>query len=231
MSLFGRRPKLPPGTADRIANYGRREFTRDPAIADDWMIEPDMHGIAGRHPAEFLGELAAIAGQGGWAALGAERLLWSVASDLSSRPGYSDVMESGLRFLRENNVPAARLTGYEWGYWVDHHPGEEWLVPRELPDPASWQGTPLGPDEIRPLVKLLPDDNSNLMLAKTENGVYIGILDSPYSDEDPRRIRSDLARADTLYDLYVELGRRVVIAPAWADDEFSAFPPFGPSTI
>lgn len=129
MRPFGSKaPKafLPPGTAARIVAFGHAEFAGTGTV-DDYRLQPDMYQLQQADPERFIREMETLAADGGWLAYGVSRLVGSVAGPDLRHPAFDSIMESALRFLRSEGVPAMRLNGYELSYWSRHHPGEPWV--------------------------------------------------------------------------------------------------------
>jgi len=221
---------LPQGTQQRVADFGKSSFYPDSGNPD-YMLEPDMYTIASANQDGFLRAMADMASEGGWVALGAERLVVSVVGANLAHPAYAEIMEAALGFLRQNGVANNRLTGYEWEFWGRNHPGKSWQVGRPLPHRDDWSGTPLTDGEMRRVAQMTADPGSNLVVIEQRNGVFVAVIDAARNEEDPRRVRNDWYQAESLYDLFVLLGNALQIPPYWVHEELAPLIPLAPPRI
>ena len=84
--------------------------------------------------------------------------------------------------------------------------------------------TPLGPCEERVVVRLAPEADTNLVIVRRDEHGYVAVIDTRWSDEDPRRSHTEWKRAADLYDLYVDIAWSVQVWDS-ADAELEAFFP------
>jgi hypothetical protein len=115
-------------SAEEVAEleaFGR--FSDDPVNSPSCGdLEARMYWQYQRDTEVFLGALAiAAAEHGGWVAVGAERLMVSIAGGNLGHPAYDIAMAEALNFLRSQGVADSRLTGYEISWWRARHAPDE----------------------------------------------------------------------------------------------------------
>ena len=234
MGIFRRNAASAPGgiPAAELERFGRSVYDPVenrwpwPSAATDLIVPMYQRYQAG--PDQFLAALADIAEtHGGWAAYGAERLMIEVAGNNRGHAAYARIMGASLSFLRSRGVPPKMVTGYEWNHWIDSGGDNETWVPRR-PTPSEDDApiSPLAPGETRRLAQLFASSDSNVFLVrKEEDGRYAWIVDARYSDEDPRRTRRVQRTAESLHNLYANIGLTLQVPPYWHDRELEPYIP------
>jgi len=226
-----------PGSGDVTADlerFGRSEYDPVesrwpwPSSGVDFVVP--MYERYQADPDGFMATLAHIAdAAGGWAAYGAEKLMFEVAggSDSEKLSVYDRIMKSSLGFLRSLGVPPKMLTGYEWGYWLRTGGTiESWIPRRPMPTQDKAPISPLGIGETRRLAQVFPDPVSNVFLVlRAQDGSYCWIIDSRYSDEDTRRTQRVHKTSHSLHDLYAQIGLSLQTPPYWFDSELEPYIP------
>lgn len=103
----------------------------------------------------------------------------------------------------------------------------------ELRDPPSRHAvhiTALGSGEVRPVVRLDPDADANVVLVQQDAEGYATLIVARWSDDDPTRSQSQWKRATDLYDLYLDIAWSSQVW-GWADPEIVLFFPTPPARI
>jgi len=186
-------------------------------------LEPNYYGQATADPAAFTDAVSRAArARGSWAAYGGMRLVNSLLG--SSAPGGDAVFELAFSFLRSRNINFFYLSPVEIDWWVKHHPGEDYLRPRELP-PGSFSITPLAESERRLLVNLGPHGNNNSIYALARDGRYHSAV--VYSGDSWQDANITETR-DTIEQLYERLGEIVKYPRPGIDREFANYCPLNP---
>lgn len=233
MTLFPREPRwarLPADVVERMERFGR--FEHDPVGSDidaarvwEELQQPFLE-FAQTDPVRFARALAdAVLPAGGFALFGAARTVWNLVGSDHSSPAYDTVRMAALEFFQANGVPSNRLSGDDWRFWQCNR-GEPWLVGRPRPTPQAARIPPLAPGELRRIARLGAAPDANVLYAgAAPGGGFVAVVDAPRSETDPTRCRFDWATADTLYDLYVQVGEAFQTPVHWVADELGPFIP------
>ena len=64
-----------------------------------------------------------------------------------------------------------------------------------------------------------------IIVRRADAGGYEALVDARWSDEDPRRSRSHWKSAESLYDLYAQIGNALQTPSPWHDPELGSFFP------
>ena len=240
MGIFRRRQKqhsnehaLPSDIIRMMERFGRFEFDPQESSEDDardiGSLEPELYPFASADPDGFLVALAeAVLPVGGWAAYGAERIIRSLLGpSVSQHPSYNAIMSASLAFLRTNGVPPMRLNDYEWGYWsANGGTIDTWLPRRPTPSQDEAPITALQPGETRRVTQLTSKrDSSAILVRRDGDGRYCALIDNKWSDEDPRRVQREWKFAESLYELYIQIGLAMQVPTYWYDRELEPYFP------
>jgi hypothetical protein len=219
-----------------MERFGRFEF--DPVGADIdasavWSeLQAPFLPFAQSDPEGFALALAhAVLPVGGFALFGAARTVWNlVGSDFGSQ-AYDAVRMAALEFFRANGVPSNRLSADDYRFWREHR-CEPWLVGRPRPTPEEARIPALAPGELRRVAQLTEAPDSNVVhVCAAHDGRFKAVVDAPTSDTDPTRGWFDWASADTLHDLYTQIGEAFQTPVHWVADELRPFVPLPPSRL
>lgn len=192
-------------------------------------LEADLYFVAQADPDAFVTALAtAILPVGGWAAYGASRLIASLLGHEYSHPASDEIREEALQWLRDNGVPPMKIAEVDWVFWNEHGgKTEPWLPLRPGFHPEEAPITDLAIGEMRRVAQIMPDADLNVVYVRRDDDhAYVVVVDAPHSDEDARRSQFETARAETLRDLYAEMGAGLQMLPYWCDGELAAFIPY-----
>lgn len=242
MGFFGGRQQgpngqmLPSDIVSTLERFGRHEW--------DWQaygmsaeelgaLMGGLYPVASANPDGFLQALAAAAlPVGGWAVYGASRLVWELlspgrGSSISQNPSYRAIMDDAIEFLRSNGVPPMKVRGYEWDYWIDKGGTRDTWAPRiRTPAPGEAPISVLGPGETRRVVQITSQPDSNVILVRqNEDGQYCALIDARQSDEDPRRTQWEWKTANSLYEIYIDIGLSMQTPTHWYDKELEPYFP------
>ncbi|MEV8544185.1 hypothetical protein [Streptomyces sp. NPDC051572] len=239
MSLFPRTPRaarLPGDVVSRMERFGRFEFDpvgTDIDASDVWgELQAPYLPFAQSDPQDFARALAdAVLPAGGFALFGAARTVWNlVGSDFTS-PAYDTVRMAALEFFRAHGVPSNRLSAADWRFWQENR-SEPWLVGRPGPTPDEARIPPLAPGELRRIARITEAPDSNVVyVTAARDGRFVTVVDAPTSDTDPTRARFESTSADTLHDLYTQIGEVFQTPVHWVADELRPFIPLPPSRL
>lgn len=238
MGFFSRRPKqpeLPGNIVSRLERFGQYEFNSQAYAFDGpemGELVGELYAFASSDPERFLVALAqAVLPVGGWAVYGASCILWecfsSDAGVLAQHPAYKAIRESAINFLRSNGVPPMRVKGYEWQYWTDNGgTSETWIQRRPIPALAEAPITDLRPGEVRRVTQLTAERDSNAILVRqNSDGRCCAMVDAKQSDEDPRRDQWEWKFAESLHELYIQIGLAMQVPTFWYDREIEPYFP------
>lgn len=231
MSFFRRRPSrvLPANIVDLMERFGRFEIDPQSSTDDAHAVWSDTQAplleAASADAGRFIAELAEVCiPAGGWTSYGAERTVINLIGLDPPGPDWPRLLDASIEFLRANGVPPMRVAGYMWSYWVDSGgSANTWLPPRPAPSLDAAGITPLADGQVRRIVQLGPGD-ANAILVRREGARYVAMIDAKYSADDPTRSQADWKSADSLYDLYLDVGISTQMY-FWADPEFEPFLP------
>jgi hypothetical protein len=218
-----------------MARFGRYSF--QPHLSPDTEIYHDviipLYPLAQASPDKFVTWLRdQVLPVGGWAVLGASRALWELLGSGFQHPARTELLTAGLQFLRNRGVPNPMVTGYEWRFWCDTKgQNEPWLVGRPKPTPDEAPITDLTPGELRPIIQIFPEPDSNRILVRRQDGGYTSVVDARWSDDDPHRVQRDDKHAATLNDLYWEIGCVFQIPTHWYHPEMAPYFPLPPPRL
>jgi hypothetical protein len=213
-----------------MEEFGRFEFDPPGSGIDGSRVWNDLQSpllpFAQSNPSGFVESLAKTTIPiGGWAVYGAARTVANLVDPEFESPAHDSLRNGSLQFLRDNGVPNNRLSAYEWQYWVSHRGGEEpWLVARPLPSDTTI--TPLDEAEVRRIVQIFPDSDSNIILVRRDHDRYVSVIDARQSEEDPSRVQNDWLVSSSLADLYRQVAESFQIPTFWADPELEVYFPF-----
>lgn len=223
---------LPPDTVERVAGFGRYEVNPEGSGEqgeEQGRLMIDLYPFASAEPERFMADLAdAVLPVGGWAVYGASRVIWELVDPPDKQhPAYKAIMDGAIAFLRSNGVPPMRVRGYEWQYWLDNGGTRDtWLPRRPIPSLAEASITELQPGELRRVAQITSQPDSNVILVqRRDGGRYSALIDAKQSDDDPTRTQWEWKSADSLYDLYVEIGLSMQTPTYWYDLELVPYFP------
>jgi hypothetical protein len=232
MALFNRRRDLPgvPEIVRLMERFGRYEIdvmrSPDDPQAVFGLTQMPFVPLSQRDPMGLIHLLAeACVPAGGWAAYGADRTVVNLVG--ASPPGddWLRILDASIEFLRSNYVPPIRIAPYAWDRWIaGGGTSNTWVPLRPPPDREAAHITPLDAGETRPVVKLGPEADANLVLVRRAGDGYVALIDAKWSDEDAKRSQSDWKRATALYDLYLDIAWSIQVRD-WADTEIEPFFP------
>jgi hypothetical protein len=205
--VFGRFGALAPNAPPELAEAAQPVEVRyyKTAIAD---------------PPAFARRVLEIAKHGGWAACGGMRLLRSLVDEKLCGPAFNEVCEHGFAFLRSRNINFLHLSRNEIEWWVTHHPGEDYLTPRQLP-PGETRVTPLQPGERRRVANMGPPNNNDIYVYAADGAFHAVILHTGESWESATQYHW-FSHKD-LFQLYVRVGEAFRSEPPWCDPEMARF--------
>jgi len=69
-------------------------------------------------------------------------------------------------------------------------------------------------------------DSNTLYMEQKRDGCCVAVIDSAWSDDDPRRCRSDWISADDDYSLLRQVGESLTGIPFWVSDELRPYIPY-----
>ncbi|MFL5661872.1 MAG: hypothetical protein ACJ8BW_11045 [Ktedonobacteraceae bacterium] len=238
MGFFSRRPKqpeLPRDIVSKLERFGQHEFNPQAYPSDGaemGRLVGELYSFASSDPERFLVALAQAAlPAGGWTVYGASCILWecfsSDAGALALHPAYKAIRDAAINFLRSNGVPPMRVKGYEWQYWTDNGgTSETWIQRRPIPTLAEAPITELQPGETRRVTQLTSErDSSAILVRRNSDGRYCALIDNKWSDEDPRRVQREWKFAESLYELYIQIGLAMQVPTYWYDRELEPYFP------
>jgi hypothetical protein len=219
-----------------MERFGRYEFNPQASAvdpADIGRLMADLYPFASADPDGFLVALAgAVLPVGGWTAYGASRTIWELLSPLASvsirqHPSYNAIMNAALEFLRTNGVPPMMVKGYEWDYWVNNGgTSDTWIPRRPIPSPDEAPISELQPGETRRVTQRTSEPDSNMILVRRDGeDRYCALIDAKWSDEDPRRVQNEWKFAESLYELYIQIGLAMQVPTYWYDRELEPYFP------
>ena len=203
--------RLPPGILLMMERFGRHEINIMESSDDGSDVfqatQQPLWAFASEDPDGFVRALAdACVPAGGWAVYGAER---TVVNLVNVNPGTADwyrILDASLDFVRANFVPPIRIPPYAWQRFVEAGgTARTWMPLRDPPPREGARITPFTDGMTRLLVQVGKADNSNRIIARQVGDEYIAYVDARQSDEDPTRTQWEYKRANTAYDLYVEV--------------------------
>jgi hypothetical protein len=241
MGIFRRRQKqhsneymLPSDIIRMMERFGRYEFNPQANAdngADIGQLMADLYPFASTDPDGFLVALAgAVLQVGGWAAYGASRTIWELLSpsvSIRQHPSYNAIMNAALAFLRANGVPPMMVRGYEWNHWLDSGGTiDTWVPRRSTPSHEEAPISELLPGETRRVTQRTSERDSNAILVRRNgDGRYCALIDAKWSDEDPRRVQNEWKFAESLYELYIQIGLAMQVPTYWYDRELEPYFP------
>lgn len=168
---------------------------------------------------------------GGWAVYGAERTVVNLVGVSPPGESWLRILDGSTEFLRSNFVPPMRIPPYQWNRFIDlGGTSNTWIPLRPPPDRAEVRITPVGPDELRPVVRMGPEADANVVLVRRTPAGYEALIDARWSDDDPTRSQSEWKQASDLYDLYLDVAWSCQVW-GWADPEIEPFFPAPPALI
>lgn len=239
MGFFRRRQQepagnaLPPNIVSLMERFGRYEMDPEGSGEDSskiWMeTQSPLRPFATSDPEGFLIALAGAAVPvGGYAVYGASRTLFEfIKPPFDKHPAYIAIMTGAIQFLRANGVPPMRVRPYEWQHWADMGGTREtWLPRRPTPLRDEAPITSLRPGETRKVAQLISRPDSNIILVRQrDDGRYCALIDARQSDEDPTRSQWEWKSAESLYELYIEIGLSQQTPTYWYNPELEPYFP------
>jgi hypothetical protein len=120
-----------------------------------------------------------------------------------------------------------RVKGYIWQYWVNNGETSDTWIPRHpTPSPDEAPISKLQPGEIRRVTQLTSErDSSAILVRQNGDGRYCALVDAKWSDEDPRRVQNERMFAESLYELYIQIGLAMQEPTYWYDRELEPYFP------
>lgn len=236
MGLFRRRPKSRLGLVEDMERFGRFEIDVTASTDDGGAVwqatQLPLMSLSQENPEGLVRMLAdECIPVGGWAVYGAERTVVNLIGTDPPGPDWPRLLQASMEFLRSHNVPPMRIPNYMWMHFLDTGGTvETWLPMRPPPNRATTTITPLGEAEVRRVAKLGPAPDANVVLVRREGHEFVALSDARWSDEDPTRSQSEIHRATTLYDLYLDVAYRCPVRD-WSDPELDPFFPTARATI
>ncbi len=225
----GAHPRLPANIVSIMERSGRHKIaphsSGEPGPLDvGWrpIVPFDVEQDARADPQAYVDALAEVVlPAGGWAVYGAAELALDVMNHDLDNPSYRALFVGGLDVRRKAEVPWVMLNSFDHSYWTEAHPDEPWLPERVPPGRETARIAPLEVREERCVAQVSPRDDSKLMIVtRPAHDRYVMVLEHP--QDDGSRARSEMYEAGTLYDVYAEVGQRV-IAHFWNAPEFEPF--------
>lgn len=232
MSVFSRRPRsiLPSNIVPMMERFGRNEIDIYNPPEDAFLVfqqtQQPLIEVATSRTADFIRELAdACVPSSGWAAYGADRTVINLVS--ASPPGtdWLRILDASISFLRANYVPPMRIPPYAWARFIETGgTSNTWIPLRPVPARGEVSLRPVVDGEERPLVRLGPDPDANIVLVVRDGREYVALVDSRTSDSDPTRTRREWKRATDQHELYADVAWSSQIWD-WADPELEPYFP------
>ena len=228
---------MPPTLTEQAIRFGKFEYdgidSDDDAAEIAQEITIPLYQESQRDQAAFLRRLAdEVAPAGGWAAYGADRLVWDLLTDstLKESDDFRRVMVASIAFMRDNGVPPMKVRPYQWDHWVNQGGTHAtWLPMRPPPDRNEAKLAPLRAGELRRVATLV---GGNFMLVRPESDEKVAIvIEGRRSDDDPSRVQWDYETHPSLYDAFVRIGLNQQVPCPWFDPELEPFFPLPPSRI
>ena len=222
-------PLLPPNIVSIMERSGRHKIaphsSGEPSPLDPgWepIIPFDVEEKARAEPQAYVDALAeVIVPVSGWAVYGAAELALDVMHHDLDNSSYRALFVEGLDVRRKAEVPWVMLNSFDHAYWSEAHPDEPWLPERLAPAREAAKITPLKLHEERCVAQVSPGNDSKLMfITRPAPDLYVMMIEHP--QDDGSRVRGEMYKGSTLYDVYAGIGQRV-IAHFWNDPEFEPF--------
>lgn len=219
-----------------MERFGRHEIDIMDSTDDGYEVfqatQQPLVSVANSDPEGFIRALAdACVPVGGWPVYGADRTVVNLIPSMPQGPDWLRILDASIEFLRAHHVPPMRVAGYAWNRFIDcGGTSSTWIPLRQPPSRQTTTITPLDRDETRPIVKLAPAADANVILVRRDGDEYVALIDARWSDEDPTRSASEWKRVASLYDLYVDIAWSTQV---WerADPELEPFFPAPKATI
>lgn len=119
----GEHTLLPSASLDALAEFGRSHFDR---VEPDWAVAifyAPGYEAGRREPDRMIREVcAAGTSAGGWALVGASRVLMELAvPDRETHPAYLALIDDELSFLQEIGGSQGLLRPWERQRWIESH--------------------------------------------------------------------------------------------------------------
>ena len=227
---------LPADIVSVLERYGQYEWdwqANSMSAEELGTLMGGLYPVATTDPDGFLQALAeAVLPVGGWPVYGASRLVWELLSPnrespIYQNPAYKAIMDGAIEFLRGNGVPPMSVRNYEWDYWLDKGgTNVTWLPRIRTPSESEAPISPLRPGETRRVAQITAQPDSPVFLVRrNDNGQYAALTDGKRGDDDPRRTQWEWKSAESLYDLYVEIGLSQQTPTYWNDKELEPYFP------
>ncbi|MFF0655564.1 hypothetical protein [Micromonospora tulbaghiae] len=237
MNEQSRPVKLPPGTAAMLADFARYEWYGERSGIDPdkaWGMLSTLLPLSQSNPAGLTAALARdVTPLGGWPAYGASRAIAELIGLEFTGSDAQAVLTEGINFLRQHGVPPLRVRGYEWNHWVSTGGTIDTWLPTVPPPPFERSGLrDLGPGEVRHVATMTEAQDSNTIhVSRDGSGAYVALIDARQSDDDPTRSRWEYKRANSLYEIFRNLGLALQSPPHWVSDELEPYIPLPRPTI
>jgi len=234
MGLFKKREtgvKLPVNIVTMMERFGRHEASWAPSDEDAFAIwnetQQPLLDLVSQDQQQFTDALAdAVVPVGGFAVLGGSRTVINLIGEMDT-PSYDRLMDGTIEFLRASNVPPMHVTGYEWQYWIGKGgTNADWLTIQAIPSPDEAPVAELSPGEVRRVAQMFPEEDSNVVFVlRRDDGRYAAMIDCPKSDEDRSRMQWEWQTAESLRELYIDIGRSLQAESHWCDPQLKPFYP------
>jgi hypothetical protein len=212
MGLFARRRQgiPPPNIVEMMERLGRHEIDLAASTDDPMAIwthtQAPLVGAATGQPAEFVKALAdACVPVGGFAVYGAEKAVVNLIGNHLQSDDWWRILDASLEFLRTNLVPPMRVAGYAWQRFIAAGgTANTWIPLRQPPSREEARLRPIEEGEARRVLVLGGQPDANVLLVTRRGDDYVGIIDAPWSSDDPTRVQNEWKHFSDQYDLYLE---------------------------
>ncbi|MBB4664812.1 hypothetical protein [Conexibacter arvalis] len=178
-----------------------------------------------------IGEIVDAAfAQGGWALYAGHKLIEETCGLDCREPRYLELLDAALGFLHDRECSGMCLNAPERERWIETNGSMAsfWdLDGSAIPPPGS--EPPVAELEIgesRLIARLEEREDSNLVFAeRSTDGGLAAVIDSVWSDDDPRRSRTVWKTAGDLPSVLRAVADGLPGVPYWASDELRPYLP------
>jgi tetratricopeptide (TPR) repeat protein len=229
---------LPPETLEKLPAFGR--FAFDPAGSGEdghemhrTVVAP-LKPYARKAPEALVSELHRVAQPlGGWALYGAARLATELVGTDCDHADYRELIRGSLQFLREGGVPSAMLAGHEWAFWLEGEGRRQpWLRGQPRPSREEAPVTDLDHGERRLVARVDPaPDSDTISVRRHRDGGYAAVIEGGRGGSGEHRPADEWLTAESLEDLYWEIGTAYEVPTHWCEDELRPYFPLPEPTI